>query len=197
MIMNIQRSNMGTFIAGAILIGFGALALLDQVFTDLRIWSFLWPFAVIGCGLLFFGGMLAGGKSMAGLAIPGAIITVSGLMLFFQNFTHLWSTWSYGWTVTIASIGLGIYIMGAYQEDEHRKRSGLKVMKIAAILFVVFGVLFEMVLSPNGLLHAPLAFPILLIVLGIYLVISRSGLLGPRKPVNDTSNPESPSQDIQ
>ena len=50
-------------------------------------------------------------------------------------------------------------------------------MKAGAILFVIFGAFFEMIFSSfNNMI-----FPILLIGLGIYLVLTRSGLLGRRK----------------
>ena len=195
--MTTQRSNIGALIAGAILIGFGILALFAQIFNNLHIWSTIWPFVVIGGGLLFFGGMLAGGKSMAGLAIPGSIITVSGFMLLFQNITGLWTTWSYGWTITLASVGLGIFIMGSYQGDEHRKQAGLHVLQVATVLFILFGAFFEMLLRPAGLLHAPQVFPVLLILLGAYLVLSRSGLFGSHKTTNNSSNSENSTDDIK
>ncbi len=118
---------------------------------------------------------------MAALAIPGSIITVSGLMLFFQNLTSHWATSvlrldshiGFGWS--------GHFHHGHLPGDEHRKQSGLKVMKVAAVLFIVFGVFFEMILSPSGLMAGRYTFPVLLILLGGYLVLSRSGLLGSHK----------------
>ena len=184
--MTTQRSNAGTLIGGALLIGLGVLALFGQIFRDFHFWSYVWPLVIIGSGLLFFIGMFAGGKSLARLAIPGSIITISGLMLLFQNFTGHWASWSYGWTITLASVGLGIFIMGAYEGDEHRRQAGLKVMKIAAVLFIVFGAFFELLLSPFGFASGRFTFPILLILLGGYLVVSRSGLLGGRKAENET-----------
>jgi len=190
--MTNQRSNTGTLVGGALLIGLGVLALFSRLFSDLRIWSSFWPFMVIGCGALFFVGMFAGGKSMAGLAIPGSIITVSGLMLLVQNLSGHWSSWSYGWTLTLASVGLGIFIMGSYQGEEHRKQSGLKVMKVAAVLFILFGAFFELMLSRNPFLGSQYTFPALLILLGGYLLLSRSGLAGWRgqRSSADESNPE-------
>lgn len=193
--MSTQRSNAGTLVGGALLIGLGVLSLFSQLFRDLRIWSILWPFVIIGCGALFFVGMFAGGKSMAALAIPGSIISVSGLMLLAQNLSGHWSSWSYGWTVTLASVGLGIYIMGRYQGDEHRQQSGLKVMKVAAILFIIFGAFFELLLSRNGLFGSQYVFPALLILLGGYLVLTRSGVVG--QPNKNESVTESSNPDIQ
>ncbi len=50
-------------------------------------------------------------------------------------------------------------------------------MKIGFVLFVIFGAFFE------GLFHSfnNLIFPILLIILGIYLILSRSGLFDRKK----------------
>jgi len=110
--MNLER-NLGTLLGGALLIGLGLLTLFGQIFSGFHFWSFAWPLVIIGCGGLFFIGMLAGGKSLAGLAIPGSLITIGGLTLLYQNLTGHWYSWSYGWTITLASVGLGIFIMGA------------------------------------------------------------------------------------
>jgi hypothetical protein len=188
--MTTHRSNIGALVAGILLIGFGILALSGQLFREYHFWSYIWPLAVIGGGLLFFFGMFAGGKSLAALAIPGSIITVSGVMLLLQNLTGAWFTWSYGWTVTLASVGLGIFIMGAYQGDEHRRQSGLKVMKVGAALFILFAVFFELIFSRHGLFGNSYAFPTLLILIGSYLLIARSGLFGKQKS-SDEDKPES------
>ena len=128
-----QRRNIGGLVGGSILIGLGVLFLLAQFFNFMA-WQFLWPFIVIGAGGLFFVGMLAGGKSAAGLAIPGAIISVVGLMLLYQNLTGHWASWSYGWTIILVAVGLGILmflvrylILMPFDSAEHwaKKRAGL------------------------------------------------------------------------
>jgi hypothetical protein len=179
--MTTQR-NVGSLVGGALLIGIGVLALFGQLFRGFDFWSTFWPFIIIGFGSLFFVGMLAGGKSAAALAIPGSIITVTGLMLFFQNLTGHWESWSYGWTVMLIAVGLGIFIMGAWSQEEPRRQAGLRVMQIGFVLFILFGAFFEMLFSPSlpfGL--SKVIFPVALILLGAYLVIARSGLLGNRQ----------------
>jgi hypothetical protein len=181
--MSIKR-NLGALIAGSILIIFGLLALLNQLFSGFNFWSYLWPFIIIAFGGLFFVGMFAGGKSVAGLAIPGSIFGGIGLMLLLQNLTNHWESWAYGWTVILISVGLGIFIMGLYTADANRRQAGLRVMKVGAILFIIFGGFFEMVFNAfhlNGI--AQYVFPALLILLGLYLVVSRSGLLT-KKPAD-------------
>jgi hypothetical protein len=169
--MQTNRNNAGALIGGAILIGIGLLALISRVYGNID-WGLLWPIALIGFGALFFIAMFAAGKSGAAFAIPGTIIGGIGLVVLFQNITRHWTVMSYIWTLIIIFVGLGIYIMGWYGEDANQRRSGARVMKIGAILFIVFGTVFETLFSSLS----NMVFPVLLILLGIYLVLSRSGL---------------------
>ncbi len=170
--MDTNRNNIGALIGGALLIGIGLLSLLSRIYTDID-WSLLWPVSIIGFGALFFIAMFATGKNGAAFAIPGTIITGIGLVVLFQNITQHWTTMSYIWTLIVIFVGLGIYIMGRYSGDANQRRSGAKVMKIGIILFIVFGTIFETLFSSLN----NIVFPILLILLGGYLVLSRSGLL--------------------
>ena len=183
--MQTNRSNVGALIGGALLIGFGLLSLVDRVFQGLN-WGLLWPFLIIGLGALFFVAMFALGKSGAPFAVPGSIVGGIGLVLLFQNVTHHWESMSYFWTLIILFVGLGIYLMGWYGEDANQKKSGVGLMKTGFILFIIFGTFFEMVFSS----FSSILFPILLILLGIYLVLARSGLF---KKHNETiDNPLPP-----
>lgn len=174
--MQTNRSNVGALIGGAVMIAFGLLALAGQAFRNVN-WGFLWPFIVIAIGALFFVAMYAGGKQTAAFAIPGSIVGGIGLVLLFQNITHHWESMSYFWTLIIVFVGTGIYIMGWYSGDEGQKQSGMRVIKIGAILFIIFGAFFEMIFSSlNNMI-----FPILLILLGAYLILGRSGLFSGKK----------------
>ena len=62
----------------------GGMAVILQIF-DIRVGNYLWPLFIIVPGLAFFVGMFFGGKKVSGLAIPGAIITTTGLLIFVQN----------------------------------------------------------------------------------------------------------------
>ena len=171
--MDAKRNN-GAIIGGSILILAGLLALLGKF----EFWTSIWPLMIIGIGGLFFVGMFLGGRSVAGLAIPGSIIAVSGLMLLVQNLTGYWESWSYGWTVLLISVGLGIFIMGAFNGNKQTRSSGLHLMEVGFVLLVIFGSFFELIFSSGhphrlGQWIAPAA----LILLGVYLVLARSGLL--------------------
>ena len=175
--MSSQR-NTGSLVGGSLLIIFGMLALLGKLFQNFNFWNTFWPFIIIGVGLLFFVGMFAGGKSVSGLAIPGSIVTTIGLMLFYQNITNHWESWSYGWTVILMAVGVGIFIMGAWGQNQSQRAAGLRVLRIGLIMFIIFGAFFELVFTagrPFGL--RSIVFPAALILLGLYLVLTRSGLL--------------------
>jgi hypothetical protein len=185
--MQTNRSNAGALVGGAVLIAFGLLALAGQVFRNVD-WGSLWPFTIIGFGALFFVLMLSGGKQAAAFAIPGSIVGGIGLILLFQNITQHWESMSYFWTLIILFVGVGIYIMGLYGGDLQQKQSGLRVMKVGFILFIIFGAFFEMIFSS----FSNILFPLLLIAVGAYLVLSRSGLFGKKNTDEPTNTPLPP-----
>jgi hypothetical protein len=174
--------NKGSLVGGILLIVFGALALLGKIFGSFDFWGTVWPFFVIGFGAMFFVGMAAGGKSVSGLAIPGSIISVIGLMLFVQNLTGHWESWAYSWTIIVISVGLGIFIMGYWGGDEGQRQAGWRLMKLGAILLIIFGSFFETIFNSFG--SARFLFPVALIGLGVYLILNRSGILSNQKKMD-------------
>ena len=185
--MSENRSNAGPLIGGTLLIVFGLLALAGRFFRSVD-WGSLWPFIIIGIGAMFFAAMFAGGRQTAGFAIPASIVSGIGLVLLYQNITQHWESMAYFWTFIIFFVGVGIYIMGWYGGEAGQKKSGTGVMKVGLILFVVFGAFFEMIFSSFN----NLVFPILLILLGAYIILGRSGLFGGRK--DETVASVSPSE---
>lgn len=181
-----RSNNTAALIGGALLIAFGLLSLLSRVFRGLD-WGFLWPFLVIGIGAMFFVAMFAGGKSAAAFAVPGSIVGGVGLVLLFQNITQHWESMSYFWTLIITFVGLGIYLMGWYGEDANQKKSGFGVMKVGIIMFVIFGAFFEMIFSS----FSSMLFPLMLIAVGVYLVVARSGMF--RKHEDSSNHPLPPT----
>jgi hypothetical protein len=183
--MQTNRSNAGALIAGSVLIFFGLVALASRF---LRMdWGFVSSIAILGFGALFFLGMLAGGRQSAALAIPGSIIGGIGLVILFESITGQWESMSYFWTLIIVFVGVGIYLMGWYGREANLKRAGGRVMKVGFILFVIFGAFFETLLFS----FENLIFPVVLILLGAYLVLSRFGWFA-RKQVEEPSEPTIP-----
>lgn len=156
-----------------LLIGAGALFLVLQ-WTGVPLITIFWPFFIIIPGLLFFVGMMMGGKQASPLAIPGAIITGTGLLLFFQAITNYWESWAYAWTLYPAFVGAGIVIHGAWSGRQESVRSGFRVIGISLILFIFFGAFMELVLNVSGHnIIGNLVWPGLLILTGAYLLLRR------------------------
>jgi hypothetical protein len=183
-----RNRHIGSLTGGVILIAFGLLALASQLFRGFDFWGTFWPVILIGVGIVFFAGMFSSGKSGGGLAIPGAIFSGIGLMMFLQNVTGYWQSWSYGWTVIVMSVGVGIYIAGWWSESEYQRQAGTRVFTIGLILFVIFGAFFEMIFQSSSV--ARIIFPIALIALGGYLVIRR----GQRIPEMPEEKVEAPKK---
>jgi len=172
--MNKPR-NTGALIGGTVLIAIGILSILGQIFRQISFWETFWPFTIIGIGAVFFAAMFAGGRSVSGLAIPGSIFSTIGLMLFYQNITGHWESWAYGWTLILMSVGIGIYIMGAWGDKPGQRQAGLRVLRVGLIMFVIFGSFFELIFTQGmqfGL--RTIFFPAALIILGLYFILSRT-----------------------
>ncbi len=187
--MATRSTNTGAVIVGSLMILFGALALLGQVFRTTLNWGVIWPLAIIAAGLAFFVVMIAGGRSAAAFAIPGSILGMIGLMLLYQSLSGNWESWSYGWALIVVSVGVGITIMGLWGRNPRLQSAGLRVLRVGLILFVIFGTFFELIfLSSSRPVLRQYLFPGLLIVVGVYLVLTRVGLLptiGPRQALPD------------
>lgn len=170
--METRNRHIGSLTAGVILIAFGLLALASQLFRGFDFWGTFWPLMLIGVGIVFFAGMFASGRSGGGLAIPGAIFSGIGLLMFIQNLTGHWESWAYGWTVIVMSVGVGIYIAGWWSGSDYQRHAGTRVFGIGLVLFVIFGAFFEMIFQSSQI--AELIFPAALIVLGGYLIVTRA-----------------------
>ena len=92
-----KRNRSLTF--GVLLILFGAWFLAVQFFPSFGNWveQFVdWPFWVMIPGLIFLVAAILSGVS--GLVVPGMIISGIGGILYYQNITGDWQSWSYAWT---------------------------------------------------------------------------------------------------
>jgi len=186
--METQKRKTGAIAGGVALIAFGLFLLIGQIFKQ-TFWETMWPLFPIAIGVVFYIIMFAGKKETAGFAIPATIITMIGLILFFQNLTGLWETWAYAWALIIVAVGLGIYIMSLYTGKESDRRSGIAVMRVGLILFVVFGAVMELIFQnfiSNNLMQY--LFPALMILIGLYLI------LRPRKKATTPIQPQQPQE---
>lgn len=152
-----------TIAGGIILILLGGLFLVSEIFPQVfNFWD--WPFIIIGAGVVFL--LWAILSSTGGLAVPGAILSGIGGILFYQNMTGDWDSWSYIWGLIPGFVGTGILLSGII--DRNLKKTytpGLILILISAVMFFAFG-------SHFGLQHSIAMFwPVLLIGLGIFSLV--------------------------
>jgi len=169
-----MANSRASLVIGVVLIGLGGLFLAQEIF-NLRFLDWLWPLFILAFGGLFFVGMVAGGKATGALAIPGSIISVIGLILLVMNWTDHWEAWAYGWGLIVAAVGLGLMIWGWYGGQPALRRSGQSLMQVGAFLFLIFGAFFELLIF-RSFDAAGWIWPVVLIGLGIWLLVTRSGL---------------------
>jgi hypothetical protein len=155
----------GRVIAALLLIGLGVMSLMGV--------GLLWPLFILVPGLLMLAGAFGGGRTgAAALAIPGMIITGTGALLFTQNLTGYWESWSYAWTLYGVFLGMGFMLMGQQFDDDSLHRVGRGFVNVSLVMFGIFAFFFEIVIGVSG--RGPLN-ALILIGLGLFLM-TRGGL---------------------
>jgi hypothetical protein len=159
-------------ILGGGLIVFGGLLLVGRIF-DIRIISLIWPLFILGPGVLAY--LLALSlESPTGeiVCIPASITTMLGLLLFYQNLTTHWESWAYAWAlVAPTSIGLGYLVFGTLQNRPDKIHIGRGLATVGGGIFLVGFVFFELLLNISGFGLGRWAWPVLLLLLGVFLVV--------------------------
>lgn len=171
-----SRQNRTQLVLGVLLVVVGIFYFLAQQMPALRVWTqfeFEWPFYVIGAGILILLiGLMTGAPSMA---VPACIVAGIGAILYYQNRTGDWASWSFAWTLIPGFVGLGVLLTGLLGENTRQNLGhGLNLLVISAALFLVFAALFHQLNFLGG--YGP---AVLLVLLGLY-VIGRGLLRGRR-----------------
>jgi hypothetical protein len=181
---------------GFILVVTGALYLVDQ-FLDIDLMQNYWPFLVVFLGLTFFIWMILAGKRGAGYAIPGALFTMAGLIFYVHNTYDLWITWTYAWGLMISAVGIGMLMMNIYLKRDGLRKAAGWVIGIGLILFVIFGIFFEVILNLAGAnINSGIFLGSGLVLLGLFVVFSRFIFADRRKkPVIEEKVPE-PAEEL-
>jgi hypothetical protein len=173
-----MRQNRTNLVLGILLILFGAWLVISRQVPAVQNWlddNFTWPMWTIGAGLIvFLIGLLTGSP---GMSVPASIVAGIGGILYYQNQTGEYDSWSYMWTLIPGFVGVGTILAGLLGENTRRNLShGLNLIVISAVLFLVFASFFGQ-LSILGD-YGP---AILLILLGLYVLIrgfTRGGYRG-------------------
>lgn len=170
-----QRTDQTGFVLGSILIVLGAFFLLSQLF-GIRLGRYVWPFYIMVPGvLLFMFALSAEGERGSALAIFGSVVTMVGLLLFYQNMVDHFQSWAYGWAlVAPTSIGLGQLIYGALKGQAEMVRDGKRLATIGLTIFLVGAVFFELIIGISGFgigRSGRFVLPLLLIGLGAFFIL--------------------------
>lgn len=160
-----QRSRTN-LVAGLLLILVGAVFLIAQIAPAWFQWlrpGLNWPLFVIGAGLvLLVIGLLA---DEPGMAVPASIVGGIGGLLYWQNLTGRWETWSYAWTLIPGFVGVGVILSGILAgQTAQALRDGGRTIIVSLVLFAVFGSLI-------GGGFTGIVWPALLIAAGVILML--------------------------
>lgn len=165
--------NRSSLYIGVMVLTLGALFLVMNVgataFGSRSLLSIyrLWPLIVVWVGFGFFLPIFIWWDSRQknyGLAMPGTIILVNGLVFLYCSLSRDWGAWAYLWTLEPFSVALGLlalYFLGA-------RAQGLLVaaLAIGGASLAVFAVL----VSAMGGIVGGVIGAFLLIAFGIILV---------------------------
>src|SRR5262245_51628572 len=172
----------GSIVLGIILVVVGLLAIVGRQ-LGVDVVSIGWPLFVIVPGILLLAGSLfVGGRPGIGLGIPGGIVTMTGLVLAFQNATGTYQTWAYAWAlVAPGGVGVGLVVYGLLAGERESLRAGVPVLLTGLGLFLGFGFFFEGILGLSGgrMPGFENAFAIGLILLGV--IVLGLGVTGRRR----------------
>ena len=163
-----MRQNRTNLFLGILLILIGGWLVLTRQVPAVQNWlddNFSWPVGIIGAGLaVLLIGLITGAP---GMAVPASIIAGIGGILYYQNQTGDFGSWSYMWALIPGFVGVGTILAGLLGEDTRRNLShGLNLVVISTVLFLVFGTFF------GGLsLLGDYGVAIILILLGVYVLI--------------------------
>jgi hypothetical protein len=142
----------GVFIAANVVPAFRGI--LDQVNT--------WPMIIeaVALGLLLLGLVIG----VPDMAIPATIVGGIGGILWVQNATGQWASWSYAWALIPGFVGIGMLlakVLGGW--DRYNAADALSTIGTSLVLFIVFGAFF------GGFSWMGPYWPILLIAAGILI----------------------------
>lgn len=176
-----RNDSQGTLVLGVLLVLLGAGFLVTRV-VDFRFAGATWPLWIVAVGAaLLVASITIRTRAGLGLAVPGGIVLMVGLVLTVQEWYGLYQTWAYAWAlVAPGGAGLGILVHGLFTGDAGSRNDGFRTLLVGLGLFLGFGLFFEGVIGLSGSRIPGLedALPVIVIVIGALLVAA--SLLGRR-----------------
>lgn len=163
-----MRQNRSSLFLGVLLILLGAWLVISRQVPSVQNWlddNFAWPMWTIGAGLvILLIGLITGNP---GMAVPAAIVSGIGGILYYQYLNDDYASWSYMWALIPGFVGVGIILAGLLGEHTRQNLSrGLNLLFISAAMFLIFAAFFGgiSILGDYGA-------PVILILVGGYILI--------------------------
>ncbi|MHA1560313.1 MAG: LiaF transmembrane domain-containing protein [Alphaproteobacteria bacterium] len=133
-----------------VLVAIGAVFLIGEIF-NVRFGSGFWPFVIIVPGVMLLASAFSrGGRVNSGAATGGAVLTTLGLILWYQNISGNWESWTYIWALLPLSAGVAQMVAGGRTEDESLAAGGRQTARTSAIMFAVGIIFFELIIFDRG-----------------------------------------------
>jgi hypothetical protein len=165
------ESRLVPILFGGFLIIVGLLFLLTSLFS-IHIGAYLWPFFMIIPGLFLVSYAMTNEANGEAAVIIGSVFSAIGLLLLFQTITGFWASWAYAWAlVAPTAVGLGLMLWGYRFNREKSIKGGKDLARVGLVLFVAFGVFFELIIGLSGFGLARLVWPLLIVGLGLWILI--------------------------
>jgi hypothetical protein len=140
-----------------------------------------WALFVVAPGVILFAAAFVPEPPRGlGFAMAGAIVTITGLVLWTQQATDRYDTWAYAWAlVGPGGAGFGLVSYALLTGTSRLLRPGLILSAIAVVLFAAGAWYFEPVLTEGRQPVDLEAFwPVLIVAIGAVTIVS--GLLRSR-----------------
>jgi hypothetical protein len=100
------------------------------------------------------------------MAIPACIVAGIGGILYYQQQSSDWESWSFLWTLIPGFVGVGTILTALLGEDpRHNLGHGINLVVISAVLFLIFAAVFQRLNIMGS--YGP---AVLLILLGLYVI---------------------------
>ncbi len=162
---------------GVAMIVIGGLWLAGRT-LDVDVWDYGWPlFIILPGAVLLIVGLAARGAAATAAMVPGAIITMVGLVLLYQDANDHYESWAYAWAlISPGAVGAALWLAGVRNDKPGQRRAGLALMRVGLAVFLVgFFILEGLVgISDRDLgVVGDYALPFLLIAAGFYLLLRR------------------------
>jgi 4-amino-4-deoxy-L-arabinose transferase-like glycosyltransferase len=174
--MRNRHSETARLAAGAVAILLGVAILLNGTFNlSVGAW---WPAFIILPGLALLAAGTGGAQASRRLAVAGAIVTTTGIILLVQDRLDYYRSWAYAWTLLIAAAGAAEIFVARRNGDEDKAAHGRDLVFGGVAAFLALAVIFEVLVFNGGMRGARYVLALILIGGGAWALFNARGRSG-------------------